>query len=175
MKVTHIMADVEIAEVTNNGRCIKESSCKRTGIQRSEQPILTKYVLDIIRKKQWKKLPDASTVKMQNVCRDVRYPSISLAFIHEVKEGNFEEAYQSHFRVQLHFLQSVAVYARRRASVKENVSAVSKAKPVSIGKLERFVADWARENGIQSGGSGRKERQESSCYRFRSFRTDLCR
>ena len=42
------------------------------------------------------------------------------AFVHEVKEGNFEKAYQ---------IISAAVYVRRRASVKENVSAVSKAKP----------------------------------------------
>ena len=34
-------------------------------------------------------------------------------------------------------------------SVKVNVSVVSKVKPVSIGKLERFVADWARENNIK--------------------------
>ena len=33
--------------------------------------------------------------------------------------------------------------------MKENVSVVSRVKPVSIGKLERFVADWARENGIK--------------------------
>ncbi len=33
--------------------------------------------------------------------------------------------------------------------MKENVSAVSKGEAVSIGKLERFVADWAKENGIK--------------------------
>ena len=33
--------------------------------------------------------------------------------------------------------------------MKENVSAASREKPVSIGKLERFVADWAKENGIK--------------------------
>lgn len=33
--------------------------------------------------------------------------------------------------------------------MKENVSAESRVKPVAIGKLERFVADWARENGIK--------------------------
>ena len=41
------------------------------------------------------------------------------------------------------------MYARRKASVKENVSVVFKGEPISIGKLERFVADWARENGIK--------------------------
>ena len=33
--------------------------------------------------------------------------------------------------------------------MKENVSEVSRVKPISIGKLERFVADWARENDIK--------------------------
>ncbi len=34
--------------------------------------------LDIIKKKQWKKQPDVSTVRMQNVFRDVLYLSIFL-------------------------------------------------------------------------------------------------
>ena len=47
------------------------------------------------------------------------------AFIAQVKEGNFEEAY--HISVSLpHFRQSVDVSAHRRASVKENVSAESR-------------------------------------------------
>ena len=33
--------------------------------------------------------------------------------------------------------------------MKVNVSVELKVKPVSIGKLERFVADWARENNIK--------------------------
>ena len=32
--------------------------------------------------------------------------------------------------------------------MKASVSSVSRAEPVSIGKLERFTADWARENNI---------------------------
>lgn len=50
------------------------------------------------------------------------------AFVHEVKEGNFEKAYQI-ISESSALQQSAAVYVRRRASVKENVSAVSKAKP----------------------------------------------
>ena len=56
-----------------------------------------------------------------------------------------------------HFRLSADVYVHRRASVKENVSAVSRAKPISIGKLERFVADWARENGIKPWQSRKKK------------------
>ena len=32
--------------------------------------------------------------------------------------------------------------------MKESVSAALRANPISIGKLERFVADWSRENGF---------------------------
>ena len=44
--------------------------------QRRGQRILRKYVWDITRKKLRKKLPAALTVRMQNVSRDARLPSI---------------------------------------------------------------------------------------------------
>ena len=91
--------------------------------------------------------------------RDVRYAINIPAFIEEVKEGNFAEAYQDHQHSPLHFLQSVAVYVHRRASVKENVSVVSKVNRYAIGKLERFVADWARENGIKPEAPAEKNGQ----------------
>ncbi len=47
-----------------------------------------------------------------------------------------------------HFLQYAAVYARRRASVRDKCIRGIKGEPISIGKLERFVADWSRENGF---------------------------
>ena len=50
--------------------------------------------LDIMQTKQWKKLPAASTVKMQNVCEGCPVSINIPAFVHEVKEGNFEKAYQ---------------------------------------------------------------------------------
>ena len=37
-----------------------------------------------------------------------------------------------------------------------SVSAAIRVKPVSIGKLERFVADWARENGIKPAAAAEK-------------------
>ena len=39
-----------------------------------------------------------------------------------------------------------AVSARRRASVRASASGASRASRVAIGRLERFVADWYREN-----------------------------
>ena len=48
------------------------------------------------------------------------------AFIAQVKEGNFDEAYQIISKSSA-FRRYAAVYVPRRASVKESVSAVSKA------------------------------------------------
>ena len=96
------------------------------------------------------------------------------AFVHEVKEGNFEKAYQ--IISESSALPAICGRVCPQESQCEGKCIRGiKGEAISIGKLERFVADWARQNGIQSGSSGRKERQESSCYRVRSIRSDLCR
>ena len=70
------------------------------------------------------------------------------AFIKEVKEGNFAEAYKV-------IGQSSALPAVcGRVSPQETQCEGKcirgiKGEAVSIGKLERFVADWAKENGIK--------------------------
>ena len=70
------------------------------------------------------------------------------AFIHEVKEGNFEVAYQV-------ISQSSALPAicgrvcPQESQCEGQCIRGIKGDPVSIGKLERFVADWARENNIK--------------------------
>ena len=64
-------------------------------------------------------------------------------FIEHVKEGNMEEAYKV---IGLVFRTSGYLWSCMSAgdpSVRESVSAVIKGEPVSIGKLERFVADYA--------------------------------
>ncbi len=69
------------------------------------------------------------------------------AFVEQVKmviSQRLMRLFQSH----QHFLLYVDVYAHRRASARASVSEASN-DPVSIGKLERFVADTARENGIK--------------------------
>ena len=40
--------------------------------------------------------------------------------------------------------------------MRDSVSVASKARPISIGKLERFVADWSRENGYRSSSKPEK-------------------
>ncbi|MBQ8305577.1 MAG: NADPH-dependent glutamate synthase [Blautia sp.] len=70
------------------------------------------------------------------------------AFIHEVKEGNFAEAY----RVISESSALPAVCGRvcpQETQCEGKCIRGKKGEPVSIGKLERFVADWAKENGIK--------------------------
>ena len=72
----------------------------------------------------------------------------SPGFIKEVKEGNFEEA----FKVigQSSALPAVCGRVCPQETQCEGLCIRGiKGEPVSIGKLERFVADWAKENGIK--------------------------
>ncbi|MDD3279351.1 MAG: NADPH-dependent glutamate synthase [Lachnospiraceae bacterium] len=70
------------------------------------------------------------------------------AFVHEVKEGNFEAAYQ--IISESSALPAVCGRVCPQESQCEGkcIRGV-KGEAVSIGKLERFVADWASENGIK--------------------------
>ena len=69
-------------------------------------------------------------------------------FIAQVKEGNFEEAYQ--IISQSSALPAVCGRVCPQESQCEGKCIRGiKGEPVAIGKLERFVADWARKNGIK--------------------------
>ena len=68
-------------------------------------------------------------------------------FVREVKEGNFEEA----ARVIARSAALPAVCGRvcpQESQCEGQCVRGIKGEPVSIGKLERFVADWSRENGF---------------------------
>ena len=68
-------------------------------------------------------------------------------FINEVKQGNFEQAY----RIISESSALPAVCGRvcpQESQCEGKCIRGIKGEPVSIGKLERFVADWARQNGI---------------------------
>ena len=68
-------------------------------------------------------------------------------FVHEVKEGNFEKAYQ----IIGESSALPAVCGRvcpQETQCEGKCIRGLKGEAVSIGKLERFVADWAKENGI---------------------------
>ena len=78
------------------------------------------------------------------------------AFIAQVKEGNFAEAY----RIISESSALPAVCGRvcpQETQCEGKCIRGIKGEPVSIGKLERFVADWARENGISPEVSAEKK------------------
>ena len=69
-------------------------------------------------------------------------------FVEKVKEGNIEAAYQ----IVSESSALPAVCGRvcpQETQCEGKCIRGIKGEPVSIGKLERFVADWARENGIK--------------------------
>ena len=69
-------------------------------------------------------------------------------FIEQVKNGNIEEAY----RIISESSALPAVCGRvcpQESQCEGKCIRGIKGEPISIGKLERFVADWARENGIK--------------------------
>jgi len=70
------------------------------------------------------------------------------AFIYEVKEGNFEEA--SKIIGKSSALPAVCGrVCPQESQCEQKCIRGIKGEAVSIGKLERFVADWARSNGIK--------------------------
>ena len=74
-------------------------------------------------------------------------------FIHEVKEGNFEKAAEVIARSSA--LPAVCGRVCPQETQCEGVCIRGiKGEPVALGKLERFVADWAREHGFQAAQAG---------------------
>ena len=77
-------------------------------------------------------------------------------FVEKVKEGNIEEAYQ--IISQSSALPAVCGRVCPQESQCEGKCIRGiKGEPISIGKLERFVADWASENGIKPEGAKEKK------------------
>ena len=77
-------------------------------------------------------------------------------FIEKVKEGDMEAAYQ----VISASSALPAVCGRvcpQESQCEGKCIRGIKGEPISIGKLERFVADWARENGIRPEGAAEKK------------------
>lgn len=81
------------------------------------------------------------------------------AFIREVKEGNVEAAYQ--VISESSSLPAVCgrVCPQEKQCEGKCIRGI-KGEPISIGKLERFTADWAREHGVRpakpAGANGKK-------------------
>ena len=80
-------------------------------------------------------------------------------FVAAVKEGEFEKAYQ--VIGQSSALPAVCGRVCPQESQCEGKCIRGiKGDPISIGKLERFVADWARENGIKPEVSAEKKNKK---------------
>ena len=80
-------------------------------------------------------------------------------FIEQVKEGNIEAAYQ----VISESSALPAVCGRvcpQESQCEGKCIRGIKGEPVSIGKLERFVADWASENGIKPAVNAEKKNKK---------------
>ena len=80
-------------------------------------------------------------------------------FIEQIKEGNIEEAYQ--IISQDSSLPAVCGRVCPQESQCEGKCIRGiKGEPISIGKLERFVADWAGENNIKPEGAKEKKNKK---------------
>ncbi len=69
-------------------------------------------------------------------------------FISQIKEGNFEESYQVISKASALPAVCGRVCPQESQCEGKCIRGI-KGEPVSIGKLERFAADWARENDIK--------------------------
>ena len=77
-------------------------------------------------------------------------------FIEKVKTGDIEEAYQIISKASALPAVCGRVCPQESQCEGKCIRGI-KGDPVSIGKLERFVADWARENGIKPVGAAEKK------------------
>ncbi|MBE5996867.1 MAG: NADPH-dependent glutamate synthase [Lachnospiraceae bacterium] len=76
-------------------------------------------------------------------------------FIAELKDGNFEQAYQTISESSSLPAVCGRVCPQETQCEGKCIRGI-KGDAVSIGKLERFVADWARENGVKPKGAAEK-------------------
>ena len=93
-------------------------------------------------------------------------------FIHEVAEGNFEKAYEIITDTNALPALSGRVCPQETQCESKCVRG-NKGEPVAIGRLERFVADWYRENINAMPKKAGVQRHQGRCRRLRPVRPDL--
>ena len=81
------------------------------------------------------------------------------AFIEQVKLGNIADAYQIISKSSALPAVCGRVCPQESQCEGKCIRGI-KGDPISIGKLERFVADWARENGIKPEGATEKKNKK---------------
>ena len=95
-------------------------------------------------------------------------------FIAAVKEEKFDEA----FKIISQSSALPAVCGRvcpQESQCEGKCVRGIKGEPVAIGKLERFVADWARENGIKPEAPAEKHYIKQAAYWYMVFRSSVFR
>ncbi len=75
----------------------------------------------------------------------------------------------------VHCRLSADVYAHRKSQCEGKCIRGIKGEPISIGKLERFVADWASEHGIKPAPAKEKKNKKVAVIGSRPCRSYLCR
>ena len=143
-------------------------------IQRSAQRISMRYASATTKRKPWKRRSRCLHCKNPEVHQGCPVNINIPAFIAESKEGNFEKAYE--IISESSALPAVCgrVCPQETQCEGQCIRGI-KGDPVSIGKLERFVADWAREKGISPEPAKAEERPQGGRHRGRSFRPYLRR
>ena len=116
------------------------------------QQTLKKFVSVITKKKQWKRLQDAFNCKNAKCIQGCPVSINIPAFIQQVKEGNIEEAYKIIGKSSALPAICGRVCPQESQCEGKCIRGI-KGEPVSIGKLERFVADYALENDIKPEGA----------------------
>lgn len=135
--------------------------------------ISRKYVSDMIKKKRCVRQPAVSIARMHSVSKAVLVAINIPGFIEKVKEGDIEAAYQ----VISESSALPAVCGRvcpQESQCEGKCIRGIKGEPVSIGKLERFVADWARENNIKPEGAKERKGKKVAVIGSWTGRSYLC-
>ena len=115
------------------------------------------------------------TVRKQNVWRAARYTLIFRISSTQVKEGDFAKAATSVISESSALPAICGRVCPQESQCEGKCIRGIKGEPVSIGKLERFVADWARENGIKPAAPAEKNGKKVAVIGSGPVRTDLCR
>ena len=148
------MADVEIAEVTN-----KMDVLKKVPVQEQEAKVrATNFAEVCLGYTKEEAMEEASRCINCKNAQCIKGCPVSInipGFIEQVKAGDIEKAYQ----VISEASALPAVCGRvcpQESQCEGRCIRGIKGEPVSIGKLERFAADWARENEIKPEGAKTK-------------------
>ena len=166
--------DADSAEVTSNGRCkdVKESSCKRTG----PKVRATNFEEVCLGYNQEEAMEEAQRCLGCKKPKCVEGCPVSInipGFIEQIKEGKIEEAYK------VIGLSSALPAICGRVCPQESQCEGKcirgiKGEAVSIGKLERFVADYALEHDIKPAGAEVKNGHKVAVIGSGYFWTYLC-